>query len=129
MDNDKQPESTGKKPKATDPGQRHAPWKPGESGNPKGRPKGFISVTSAIKRMLKEIAPNDSKERLYGNLLAESLIVNAIKGNGPAIKEIMNRVDGVVKEMQEHSGAIKVIVEYGDTANTLPRPAPRTDQG
>lgn len=79
-------------------------WEKGQSGNPKGRKPGSINITNIIKRKLKEVAPGDPKGRKYLELVAESLILNTIKGNGTAIKQIMDRVDGVIADKHEHSG-------------------------
>lgn len=77
------------------------PFPKGVSGNPNGRPKGDVCLTTLIKRKLKEMATVTDKsgqKRLikYGDLMAESLIQNAIKGNGTAIKEILARIDGPI---------------------------------
>jgi len=74
-------------------------WQKGQSGNPKGRPKGDICLTTHIKRVLAEVCEDPKADgRTYAELFARALIANAIKGNGPAIKEILNRVDGVTKQ-------------------------------
>ena len=39
---------------ATDPTKNLVPWKPGQSGNPKGRPKGRISLSTMVKRLAEE---------------------------------------------------------------------------
>jgi hypothetical protein len=81
------------------------PFESGKSGNPAGRARGSVNITSAIKRVLKdykEVSPGD--KRKYVDILAQSLVVNAIKGNGTAIKQILDRVDGVVAEKHEHTG-------------------------
>lgn len=89
-------------------------WKPGQSGNPKGKKPGTLSVTTILKKKLKEAAPKDKEGRKYINLLAESLILNAMKGNGTAIKEVLNRVDGIVKDELDISGDVTLTVKYAD---------------
>ncbi len=90
------------------------PFKPGESGNPKGKKPGTLNITTIIKKKLKEVAPTDKAGRKYINLLAESLILNAMKGNGTAIKSILDRVDGVVAEEQNLTGDITLTVKYAE---------------
>jgi hypothetical protein len=84
------------KPKST--GENKMPmrpkWKKGQSGNPKGRPRGSVNITSAIKRALAEALPGTDKRRLVDQL-AEAAIQNARWGNGTIFREIINRVDGV----------------------------------
>ena len=75
----------------------HPNWKPGESGNPKGRPKGSISITTVMKRLLQKIVKTQdgtNKQRvetLAGNILAMALN----EGNEAMIKLIWNYVDGL----------------------------------
>lgn len=62
-------------------------FQPGQSGNPGGRPKGAVSITSRIKRILRE---NEDK----ADELATALIDLAIAGNPAAMREVMGRHDG-----------------------------------
>ena len=77
--------------------QRGRPFKPGQSGNPKGRPKGTISITTEIKRKLKQIPKGQKKSYL------EQFIVKVLKkamvDEDPAmIKLIWNYIDGLPKQ-------------------------------
>ena len=68
-------------------------FKPGQSGNPKGRAKGR-SVTTELRRLM--------DEGFEGKDLAESLAKiacnEAIKGNHKFWKEIIDRLDGKVPD-------------------------------
>lgn len=64
-------------------------FKPGQSGNPAGRPKSAVSVTAQIKRILRE-EPDEAAS------LARALLSLAKEGNAAAIKEVMSRTDGPV---------------------------------
>jgi hypothetical protein len=67
-------------------------WQPGQSGNPKGRPKG-VTLSEAIRRRLTEQAPGKS-EQTYAEVIAAALCKQAAKGNVLACKEIMDRTEG-----------------------------------
>jgi len=64
-------------------------WKPGESGNPKGRPKGIKYISEALKDLL-------SNEKLV-NELANELIERAKKSDA-AINIILERTEGKVTQ-------------------------------
>jgi len=69
-------------------------WKPGESGNPNGRPKGSVSVVDAIKRKLCDVNPENKKT--YLDTLIEKLFKKAIDDEDVTmIKDIINRIDGL----------------------------------
>lgn len=72
----------------------------GISGNPKGKPKGTISVVSVIKELLKEITKTqtgDEKERL--RILAGNIVHMAInEKDKDMIKLIVNYLDGMPKQ-------------------------------
>ena len=67
-------------------------------GNPGGgRPKGSISVVSAIKKKLEECP--EGKEKTYLHYLVEKIMKKAIVDDDVSmIKDIINRVDGMPKE-------------------------------
>mgnify|MGYP000718174255 CR=1 FL=1 len=64
-------------------------FKPGESGNPRGKKPGNVSLIVEIKKQL-EADPTELPE------LAKSVILNAKMGNAQAIKQIFDRIDGPV---------------------------------
>ncbi len=76
-------------------------WKKGTSGNKNGRPKGSVSLTTRLKKYLAE-HPEQERE------LMEAWIKYAKRGSFPHLKEIIERLDGKVKEIME----IKEDVEY-----------------
>ena len=67
------------------------PWKPGQSGNPKGRPKG-ISLVDALQAVLK--AKAEDSGRPVKTLVAEKLVELALAGNLEAIKLCFEYTDG-----------------------------------
>lgn len=74
------------------------PYKPGQSGNPNGRPK-LTPEEKAVKKATKELI-KDYTDKLADALPAISpvLIAQALGGNLIAIKEINDRVLGKPKE-------------------------------
>lgn len=79
-------------------GQNLAPWrwKPGQSGNPGGRPK-KKPITDAYNELMALIDP---KSGLTGaQLLARAAMERALREANPTlIKEITDRVEGAVKQ-------------------------------
>jgi len=76
-------------------------WKPGQSGNPSGKPKGTLSLTNRLRKLL-----NEEDGRLADRLVQE-LISHATKGERQAIEAIrvvLDRVDGPVKQHLQHEG-------------------------
>ena len=82
-------------------------FKPGQSGNPKGRPKKehtfsdtaremlaatSIDVTWTINGKVKTLHLQSTKNMHYG--MAAALIMESLKGNVNAVRELVNRVEG-----------------------------------
>lgn len=79
-------------------------FKKGVSGNPKGKPVGAVSITTAIKRKLNEIYndPNDpdltAKKKTHLELMVDTIMHNALKvKNARTLKDIWNYIDGLPK--------------------------------
>lgn len=85
-------------------------WKPGESGNPNGRPPGDICITSITKEMLGKPAalPPDAPDFMKGwnwaQLISYNFIISGVKQVPPIFLELLNRVDGKVKLAIEATG-------------------------
>jgi hypothetical protein len=66
---------------------------PGNPGNTTGgRPKGSVSITRLMREALEESGEKEAKR------LAKAILRNAAKGNSTAIKEVLDRIDGPVKQ-------------------------------
>lgn len=75
-------------------------WKPGQSGNPKGRPPKGACLTSLLKEFLEQqtTLTKDGKplNRSWMEVFIEAMVMGAIKGKVEYGKEIFNRVEGRV---------------------------------
>ena len=86
-------------------------WGPGTSGNTLGRKKGSISITSAIKRVLREIIAEDPDgKHTRAEELARVIIDLAATGNTQALKELFSRVDGVLPTVLEGGDPTKPVM-------------------
>jgi len=77
-------------------------WKPGQSGNPKGRPKGIKYISEALREQL-------SNEELV-NELAKKLIDRAKKSDS-AITIIFERTEGKVTQPIGGDPNMPIVVE------------------
>lgn len=69
------------------------PFKPGQSGNPAGRPKS-ITLSEAFRRQLSQPMPDDPEGRTFAEVIAERMCVAASNGDVSAAREIADRVEG-----------------------------------
>jgi len=98
-------------------------WKPGQSGNPKGKPKGIPNSKTRLLRLLEltEQLKNPISGELEGFSVAEQMdlavILKAKKGDIKAYNAILDRLEGKPTQAIEHSGGknpIRQILEkYG----------------
>ena len=75
-------------------GEAHR-WKPGQSGNPGGRPK-TAALSQACRAVLDKIVPGDREKRTYAQAIAERLADLAVKGHLGAVRELGDRTEGRV---------------------------------
>lgn len=83
-------------------------WKPGESGNPKGRPPNEQALTPRLREEM-DAQPPPAVRRRYGlpdnstwqDAQVLALLVNAARGNATAIRELWDRLDGKLTERIE----------------------------
>jgi hypothetical protein len=71
---------------------------PGQSGNPGGRPKGSVKVSSCYERALARPFPGDQQGRTYAQVIADRTVELAAEGRIDAIKEITDRTEGRSKQ-------------------------------
>lgn len=92
-------------------------WKVGESGNPKGKPKGAMSLREHMKKFLdlniQVKMPNGSiQDQTIMDSIILTLLSQAQKGNIIAIKEVLERNFGKEAEKIEvisHEDALKAL--------------------
>ncbi len=91
-------------------------WKPGQSGNPKGRPKKKCTITAEVEKLLKKRdVPLGEKNISRRKAIAETLINMALKEDIQAIKQLMNYIDGIpeskISLTGPGGGGVKIEVE------------------
>ena len=69
------------------------PFAPGQSGNPKGRPKS-ITLSEALRHELAKEHPDGQDGETYAEKIAAVLCKTAAEGNVNAAKEIADRTEG-----------------------------------
>lgn len=84
------------------PGNTEA-YKPGASGNPKGRPK-RKTLTENLLMELDKPCPQDPDGRTWREVIILATLIHAGKGKPQAMQEVWNRIDGKVKDKHELSG-------------------------
>ena len=67
-----------------------------------GRPKGSLSLTKEIKKILESVEENSKKQ--VAELFATAVLKQAMKGNPACLKEVFERVDGKVPDKTENTG-------------------------
>jgi len=76
-------------------------FKPGQSGNPKGRPKADWTWSGLLKETLEELDEATGQEKKYA--IVKALYKQAVKGNIQAIKEYGDRIDGKALQSMDHT--------------------------
>ena len=83
-----------------------AEFKPGQTGNPKGRPKGTKNLSSLLKDMLNEkvdvLIDGKKVQKEFQETIIRKLILKAAAGDIKAIAEIFDRVEGKAKQAISH---------------------------
>jgi hypothetical protein len=75
-------------------------FKPGQSGNPGGRPK-TAPLSQACRELLARPVPDDVKGRTYAEAIAESLAEKALEGDIRAAQELGDRAEGRARQSIE----------------------------
>lgn len=80
---------------------------PGQSGNPRGRPRKGSSLTEFLRWSASQIVSEEDR-RTKAQAAAEAAFAAALGGDVAALKLIFDRLDGKVPEPVEHGGELIV---------------------
>ena len=76
------------------------PFKPGQSGNPKGRPRKDVSLTSMVKNLLEDVPElmlgGKKNTMTWRELIVRAWLVGSYKGNATMFTRLIERVEGKV---------------------------------
>ena len=86
-------QKTGQRNSTITPEMQAAQWKPGQSGNPSGRPH-KTPFTAALLRIVEKKIANDPEGRVLLDGIAQQLVAKASKGDLASIRELADRIEG-----------------------------------
>lgn len=73
-------------------------FKPGESGNPHGRPKGTKNLSTILKEMLELETEVDGEKMTNKDAIIRKLMKKSKEGDMKAIQEVFDRTEGKSKQ-------------------------------
>ncbi len=76
-------------------------WQKGQSGNPGGIPRGIPRVSVALAKILRCGARESYEVVNKADSIALALYIKALRGDVEAIREVMNRTEGKVRDVVE----------------------------
>ncbi len=71
-------------------------WKPGQSGNPKGKPKGSRHFSTLIREAITKVATDTGTSDDV--LIVQALVAKAKDGDLKAVDMVLDRVDGKAEQ-------------------------------
>jgi len=104
-------------------GHNHG-FQKGQSGNPSGRPKNgeqdignapsMNSITALLRHLSKKPCTiKGYKKMTWGQALAKKMFMFSLeKGNAQLCKELLDRIDGTVKQIHEVDATSKTILKF-----------------
>ncbi len=78
--------------------KRDTRFKPGQSGNPKGRPPGEACLTNLLRAALAE--KDVDGKRTKARAVIDALVFQACEGNTKAIEQVFDRIDGLLQPLK-----------------------------
>ena len=81
-------------------------FKPGQSGNISGRPRGAARLSTAYREILDQPFPDDPEGRTWAQVIAVKLARAAVNGDVQAARELADRVEGKAASTLEIGGAL-----------------------
>lgn len=82
-------------------------FKPGQSGNPSGKRKGTLSITTRLTRELRKRNPDDQQGRRWIDLLVKKLMLELVKDPvraGKILERLMDVDEGPVQQQVALTG-------------------------
>lgn len=97
-------------------------WKPGQSGNPAGKPPGAgVSLVALLRRKLEE-CPEGTDKKTYAQLLVDRAMGIALKGGDVSmIRDLMDRIDGKPASSLDVTTGGDKLTEYRITRGEEPK--------
>lgn len=89
-------------------------WKPGQSGNPSGMPKGARSVTDRLRKIVME-----DDDGTIAEAIALAIAEAAKKGDHKFVTTVLDRLDGPVKQQIEATVGSTVKYIHADDEGLL----------
>jgi len=88
------------------------PYKPGQSGNPAGRPKGSLSLITLLKQQLDEIQKTQTGDkRARAETLVRNIVYAAInERDKDMIKLIFNYIEGMPRQGMDIKHEVKELL-------------------
>jgi hypothetical protein len=86
-------------------------FKPGQSGNPAGKPKGALSITAAMRRRLDEEVTLDGgeKKKYLDLLVAKTFDLILREGDSSLLKELWHYIDGMPAQSIKLGGELNLV--------------------
>lgn len=102
-------------PKRTPKDNLRPPWKQGQSGNPRGKPKGLKNFKTLFEEAAREVAEalrlGQEPDTVQIELVKRG-IKEGLRGKYPFYKDLMDRLYGQAKQTIERGGDEKVEVKH-----------------
>ena len=94
--------SSGRNPDGTFQRGNTFRFRPGQSGNPKGRPKSRSRFLSdRMRKNMMTPFPKDPDGRTYGEVMIDNMSINAVQGDFKAFLEVLDRLEGRSRQAPE----------------------------
>ena len=91
-------------------GDKLQQWKPGESGNPAGRPPNKRYLSEIARELMKQARKGDLEGKTTDELVVLALVKEALKGNTKAIEMLHDWTEGKVPDKHQiETGDISIV--------------------
>lgn len=79
------------------------PWKPGQSGNPNGRPKKGTAIADCMREYLAGTIDTEGGKITRQQALVKAIFAKAMKGGDAAQRLMLQYIDGMPKQQIDHT--------------------------